>query len=153
VCAGNGGAFYNGEGDAVVGDSDVVKVVGDLKEMACGSGVDNCGGVERRVGSRLCGCNGTPSNFYISSSIHKSCRPSRSGSGSHAWVGQEVGGGTSHHVAGGGDELTTLSGIEAGCAGVADLLAKTVGPSVGARGLGGDDGHACCSADGGCNVG
>jgi hypothetical protein len=80
VCAGNGGAIWNGYSDAVVGNIDVVKVVGDLKEVTCGAGVDNCGGVERKGWGRLCWCNDTPSNFDIINSMHKSDLPSGSGS-------------------------------------------------------------------------
>jgi hypothetical protein len=71
VCAGNGGAIWKGDGDDVARNGDVFKVVGDLKEVACGTGVDKCGGVERQGWGRLCGCNNTPSNFYIISSRHK----------------------------------------------------------------------------------
>jgi hypothetical protein len=63
-----------------IGNGDVVKVVGSLEEVACSAGVDNCGGVARRGGGGLCGCNDTPSNFYIISSRHTSGRPSGSGS-------------------------------------------------------------------------
>jgi hypothetical protein len=43
--------------------------------MACGSGVDDRGGVCRWGGGRMCGCNDTSSNGYIISSRHMSDRP------------------------------------------------------------------------------
>jgi hypothetical protein len=63
--------------------------------MAFGSGVDECGGVCRRGGGRLCGYNDKSSNSYITSSIHRYYRLSVSGTtgGSGARVGYEIGGG------------------------------------------------------------
>jgi hypothetical protein len=40
-------------------------------------------------------------------------------------VWHEVGGGASHHVAGGGIDLKPFAGIEAGRAGVVDVFQKT----------------------------
>jgi hypothetical protein len=70
-----------------------------------------------------------------------------------AWVGHKVGGGASHHVAGGGVDLMPFTGIEAGCADVVDVFEKNMDPAVGARGFRGDSGHVGCSVDGGCDGG
>jgi hypothetical protein len=121
--------------------------------MACGSDVDNVGGVCKQGWGLLYGCNATSSDGYIISIMYRCEWPYGSGTmrvarGSCERVGDEIGGVAPHHVGGGRSDLMAFARIETCSTDVADIFADTTSPAVYPMGIRGDGRHFGCIVNG-----